>query len=91
MERRVSAHLRCCSRPSSLKATLTSGDTCEGDVELKVDPRPVTVKPKDASKVYGYDDLDFELEAVEGSIIKGHPLSWFKIRRKAARTWAPIR
>lgn len=65
------------------KATLASGDTCEGEVELKVDPRPVTVKPKDASKVYGYDDLDFELEAVEGSIIKGHPLSWFKIRREA--------
>lgn len=71
------------SKTVEFKATLTSGDTCEGDVELKVDPRPVTVKPKDASKVYGYDDLDFELEAVEGSIIKGHPLSWFKIRRKA--------
>ena len=41
------------------------------------------MKPKDASKVYGYDDLDFELEAVEGSIIKGHPLSWFKILREA--------
>lgn len=26
---------------------------------------------------------NFELEAVEGSIIKGHPLSWFKIRREA--------
>ena len=71
------------SKTVEFKATLTSGDTCEGDVELKVDPRPVTVKPKDASKVYGYDDPDFELEAVEGSIIKGHPLSWFKIRREA--------
>lgn len=65
------------------KATLVSGESCKGEVELKVDPRPVTVKPKDASKVYGYDDPDFELEAVEGSIIKGHPLSWFKIRREA--------
>lgn len=71
------------SKTVEFKATLTSGDTCEGEVELKVDPRPVTVKPKDASKVYGYDDSDFELEAVEGSIIKGHPLSWFKIRREA--------
>lgn len=71
------------SKTVEFKATLASGDTCEGEVELKVDPRPVTVKPKDASKVYGYDDLDFELEAVEGSIIKGHPLSWFKIRREA--------
>ena len=71
------------SKTVEFKATLTSGDTCEGEVELKVDPRPVTVKPKDASKVYGYDDPDFELEAVEGSIIKGHPLSWFKIRREA--------
>ena len=70
------------SKTVEFKATLTSGDTCEGEVELKVDPRPVTVKPKDASKVYGYDDPDFELEAVEGSIIKGHPLSWFKIRRE---------
>lgn len=83
MERRVSAHLRCWLQTVEFKATLTSGDTCEGEVELKVDPRPVTVKPKDASKVYGYDDPDFELEAVEGSIIKGHPLSWFKIRREA--------
>lgn len=71
------------SKTVEFKAKLTSGDTCEGEVELKVDPRPVTVKPKDASKVYGYDDPDFELEAVEGSIIKGHPLSWFKIRREA--------
>ena len=71
------------SKTVEFKATLTSGDTCEGEVELKVDPRPVTVKPEDASKVYGYDDPDFELEAVEGSIIKGHPLSWFKIRREA--------
>lgn len=71
------------SKTVEFKATLTSGDICEGEVELKVDPRPVTVKPKDASKVYGYDDPDFELEAVEGSIIKGHPLSWFKIRREA--------
>lgn len=70
------------SKTVEFKAALTSGDTCEGEVELKVDPRPVTVKPKDASKVYGYDDPDFELEAVEGSIIKGHPLSWFKIRRE---------
>lgn len=70
------------SKTVEFKAALTSGDTCEGEVELKVDPRPVTVKPKDASKVYGYDGPDFELEAVEGSIIKGHPLSWFKIRRE---------
>lgn len=71
------------SKTVEFKATLTSGDTCEGEVELKVDPRPVTVKPKDASKVYGYDDPDFELEAVEGTILKGHPLSWLKIHREA--------
>lgn len=65
------------------KATLASGDICEGEVELKVDPLPVTVKPKNASKVYGYDDPDFELEAVEGSILKGYPLSWLKIHREA--------
>lgn len=71
------------SKTVEFKATLTSGDTCEGEVELKVDPRPVTVKPKDVSKVYGYDDPDFELEAVEGTILKGHPLSWLKIHREA--------
>lgn len=71
------------SKTVEFKATLTSGDTCEGEVELKVDPRPVTVKPKDTSKVYGYDDPDFELEAVEGTILKGHPLSWLKIHREA--------
>lgn len=65
------------------EATLVSGDICEGEVELKVDPLPVTVKPKNASKVYGYDDPDFELEAVEGSILKGYPLSWLKIHREA--------
>lgn len=46
----------------------------------------MTVKPKDTSKVYGYGDPDFELEAVEGSIIKGHPLSWFKIHREAGES-----
>lgn len=71
------------SKTVEFKATLTSGDICEGEVVLKVDPRPVTVRPKDTSKVYGYDDPDFELEAVEGTILKGHPLSWFKIRREA--------
>lgn len=71
------------SKNVEFKATLTSGDICEGEVVLKVDPRPVTVKPKDTSKVYGYDDPDFELEAVEGTILKGHPLSWLKIHREA--------
>lgn len=65
------------------EATLTSGDICKGEVELKVDPRPVTVKPKDASKTYGEADSNFELEAVKGSIVQGHPLSWFKIHREA--------
>lgn len=65
------------------EAILTSGDICKGEVELKVDPRPVTVRPKDASKMYGLDDPTFELEAVEGSIVQGHPLSWFKIHREA--------
>lgn len=65
------------------KAKLVSGESCKGEVELKVDPRPVTVKPKDASKMYGLDDPTFELEAVEGSIVQGHPLSWFKIHREA--------
>lgn len=71
------------SKTVEFKATLTSGDIFEGEVVLKVDPRPVTVKPKDTSKVYGYDDPDFELEAVEGTILKGHPLSWLKIHREA--------
>lgn len=65
------------------EATLTSGDICKGEVELKVDPRPVTVKPKDASKTYGETDPNFELEAIKGSIVQGHPLSWFKIHREA--------
>lgn len=64
------------------EAILTSGDICKGEVELKVDPRPVTVRPKDASKTYGEADPNFELEAVKGSIVQGHPLSWFKIHRE---------
>lgn len=71
------------SKTVEFKATLTSGDICEGEVVLKVDPRSVTVRPKDTSKVYGYDDPGFELEAVEGTILKGHPLSWLKIHREA--------
>ena len=70
------------SKTVEFKATLASGDTCEGEVELKVSRRPITVKPTDASKMYGLDDPDFKLEAVEGSILKGHPLSWFKINRE---------
>lgn len=71
------------SKTVEFQAKLTSGDTCEGEVELKVSRRPITVKPTDASKMYGLDDPDFKLEAVEGTILKGHPLSWFKIRREA--------
>lgn len=64
------------------KATLVSGESCKGEVELKVDPCPVTVKPMDASKVYGYDDPNFKLEAVEGTIPNGESLSWLKIHRE---------
>lgn len=65
------------------KTTLASGDACEGEVELKVDPRPVTVKSKDASKEYGEADPNFKLEAVEGTIPNGESLSWLKIHREA--------
>lgn len=64
------------------KAKLVSGESCKGEVELKVGPCPVTVKPKDASKVYGYDDPNFKLEAVEGTIPNGESLSWLKIHRE---------
>lgn len=64
------------------KAKLVSGESCKGEVELKVDPCPVTVKPMDASKVYGYDDPNFKLEAVEGTIPNGESLSWLKIHRE---------
>lgn len=64
------------------KAKLVSGESCKGEVELKVDPCPVTVKPKDASKVYGYDDPNFKLEAVEGTIPNGESLSWLTIHRE---------
>jgi hypothetical protein len=64
------------------KAKLVSGESCKGEAELKVDPCPVTVKPKDASKVYGYDDPNFKLEAVEGTIPNGESLSWLKIHRE---------
>lgn len=64
------------------KAKLVSGESCKDEVELKVDPCPVTVKPKDASKVYGYDDPNFKLEAVEGTIPNGESLSWLKIHRE---------
>ena len=71
------------SKTIEFEAILTSGDICKGEVELKVDPRPVTVRPKDASKAYGEADPNFELEAVKGSIVQGYPLSWFKIHREA--------
>lgn len=64
------------------KAKLVSGESCKGEVELKVDPCPVTVKPKDASKVYGYDDPNFKLETVEGTIPNGESLPWLKIHRE---------
>lgn len=74
------------SKTVEFNATLTSGDTCEGEVELKVDPRAITVTADDSSKTYGDFDPALGWEVTEGKLVEGESLEGITVSRKAGET-----
>lgn len=64
------------------KATLTSGEECEGEVTLEVTPRPLTVRASDASKTYGDDDPALGWEVEQGSLVEGETLEGIEVSRE---------
>ena len=65
------------------KATLTSGEECEGEVLLEVTPRPLTVRASDGSKTYGDGDPALGWEVEQGSLVEGETLEGVEVSREA--------
>lgn len=74
------------SKTVEFNATLTSGDTCEGEVELKVDPRAITVTADDSSKTYGDFDPALGSEVTKGELVEGESLQDIAVSREAGET-----
>lgn len=74
------------SKTVEFEATLASGDTCEGEVELKVDPRAITVTANDSSKTYGNDDPELGWKVTKGELVEGESLEGITVSRKAGET-----
>lgn len=74
------------SKTVEFEATLASGDTCEGEVELKVDPRAITVTANDSSKTYGDPDPALSWEVTEGKLVEGESLEDITVSREAGET-----
>lgn len=74
------------SKTVEFEATLASGDTCEGEVELKVDPRAITVAANDSSKTYGNDDPALGWKVTKGELVEGESLQDITVSREAGET-----
>lgn len=62
------------------------GACVEGQVELKVNPRKITVAAVDASKTYGDSDPYLDYHVTEGSLVKGESLEKISVLRDGRRT-----
>lgn len=58
------------------------GVEVKGEVELKVAPRPVTLKATDASKVYGEADPVLGYTVCAGSLVEGESLDGISVARE---------
>lgn len=73
------------SKKVSYRATI-DGVEVTGEVELKVTPRPITLKATDASKVYGEADPQLGYTVAEGSVVEGESLDGISVAREKGDT-----
>lgn len=71
--------------PFKYSATV-DGAAIEGEAELVVTPRKVTVTASDASKTYGNDDPALGSKVTEGKLVEGESLEGITVSRKAGET-----
>lgn len=71
--------------PFKYSATV-DGAAIEGEAELVVTPRKVTVTASDASKTYGDDDPELGWKVTKGELVEGESLEGFTVSRKAGET-----
>lgn len=71
--------------PFKYSATV-DGAAIEGEAELVVTPRKVTVTASDASKTYGNDDPELGWKVTKGELVEGEPLEGITVSRKAGET-----
>lgn len=71
--------------PFKYSATV-DGAAIEGEAELVVTPRKVTVTASDASKTYGDDDPVLGSEVAEGKLVEGESLQGITVSREGSET-----
>ena len=71
--------------PFKFSATV-DGAAIEGEAELVVTPRKVTVTASDASKTYGNDDPELGWKVTKGELVEGESLEGITVSRKAGET-----
>ena len=71
--------------PFKYSATV-DGAAIEGEAELVVTPRKVTVTASDASKTYGNDDPELGWKVTKGELVEGESLEGITVSRKAGET-----
>lgn len=71
--------------PFKYSATV-DGAAIEGEAELVVTPRKVTVTASDASKTYGDDDPELGWKVTKGELVEGESLEGITVSRKAGET-----
>lgn len=71
--------------PFKYSATV-DGAAIEGEAELVVTPRKVTVTASDASKTYGDDDPVLGSEVAEGKLVEGESLQGITVSREGGET-----
>ncbi len=71
--------------PFKYSATV-DGAAIEGEAELVVTPRKVTVTASNASKTYGDDDPALGSKVTEGELVEGESLQDITVSRKAGET-----
>ena len=71
--------------PFKYSATV-DGAAIEGEAELVVTPRKVTVTASDASKTCGNDDPELGWKVTKGELVEGESLEGITVSRKAGET-----
>ena len=71
--------------PFKYSATV-DGAAIEGEAELVVTPRKVTVTASDASKTYGNDDPELGWKVTKGELVEGESLQDITVSRKVGET-----